>query len=162
MKRKTKMKGKAKYLILSIVAVLFLIACGFLGVHLYNKSQVESAVYRDRKGQLFCFACSHWMDCCLDSYMKQKVSHDITNISAKSGPVKNVWIVETTAECPGGEFFGKQGRHWHGTGPIRTVAEYSFYEGKLQYLRTLQMQGVLPEDKPSHLITLTDYSPRNK
>lgn len=143
------MNRKTKYLILilSIVAVLVLIACGFLMVHLYNKSQVESAVYRKQEGRMFCFACSHCMDCCpqskdrysfgsYDPTTSKRVLHNITKVSAKSGMVKDVWIVTTESECPGGNFpGGTNGSHYHDSGVLRWVDEYSYVEGKLQKIR---------------------------
>ena len=140
------MKKKTKYLILilSIVAVLVLIACGFLGVHLYHKSQVESAVYRKQEGRMPCFACGQSMKCCphsKDPYGSgvynptayKLVFHNITKVSAKSGMVKDVWIVTIESDCPGGCFDG----HWHNKGVLRWVDEYSYVNGNLKLIRAI-------------------------
>ena len=124
---------KARWLIGMTVGLVMIVLC--LWNWIFGNSDVESAVYRQFGGELY---CNPYVRDSMDLRGGCGRNHPIKKVSSKPGPVKGVWFVTVEADCNPMSHYGIKTR-------IVSTYEYSFVNGQLTLLRCLSTNRILKD-----------------
>ena len=114
--------SKTLWLILVSVCEVVLSGCG--------NSELESQLYIDERGVVYCPYCSHYEEpnVLITTTDTKKEYHDIIGVSSRSKGMDHVWIAKIKALCPK-------------VGTITHSAEYSYRNGVVRLVKNLGITG---------------------